>query len=92
MERQTVKLMEMLAWMVDHLDRPEELGAALEAAGRRHRDYGVNADHFAPVGSALIHSLRHTLGDRFTDEAEEAWIEGYAYFARGMERGVAAGR
>lgn len=85
MEAQEQKLIAMLAWIVAHVDEPEALDAALGEAGRRHAGYGVRADHYAPVGSALIYALRTTLGGQLTADAEDAWIEAYAYFAREME-------
>lgn len=82
---QEQKLVAMLAWIVEHLDQPGILEAALAEAGKRHAGYGVRPDHYAPVGSALIYALRTTIGEQWTPEAEDAWIEAYAYFAREME-------
>jgi hemoglobin-like flavoprotein len=59
----------------------------LQALGARHRDYGVQIDHYAPLGSALIWMFQHTLGDRFTSEMEEAWLEAYAFISFEAERG-----
>lgn len=50
--------------------------------------YGVVVDHYAPVGSALIWMFKATLGDRFTPEMEDAWIETYAAISSDMERGA----
>lgn len=85
MKLQQQKLIDMLAWIVTHVNEPELLRGALAEAGRRHAEYGAKPDHFAPVGSALMYCLSATLGDQLTPEAEEAWIEAYAYFAREME-------
>ena len=38
------------------------------------------------VGSALIWMFQHTLGDRFTPEMEEAWLEAYAFISLEAER------
>ena len=59
----------------------------MRALGARHRDYGVEIDQYAPLGSALIWMFQHTLGDRFTSEMEEAWLEAYAFISFEMERG-----
>ena len=61
------KLMEMLAALVEKLDRPHELMLALEALGAQHRDYGVAPAHFAPVGQALFETLQGELGPAFDD-------------------------
>lgn len=60
----------------------------MRALGARHRRYGVKADHYAPLGSALIWMFQHALGERFTPEMEEAWLEAYAYISLEAERGA----
>jgi nitric oxide dioxygenase len=37
----------------------------------------VAAEHYAPVGAALIWTLEQGLGDAFTAETREAWIAAY---------------
>ena len=88
MEVQAGKLSEMLGWIAAHVDRPKELASALHSLGARHEAYGVTPDHYAPVGSALIWMFQETLGDRFTPEMEDAWLEAYAFLAGEMERGA----
>ena len=87
MDLQAKKFADMLAWMIAHLEQPDDLCKELRALGARHRDYGVVIDQYAPVGSALIWMFQHTLGDRFTSEMEEAWLEAYAFISFEMERG-----
>jgi nitric oxide dioxygenase len=84
---QAKKFSDMLAWVIAHLEQPDQLSKELHALGARHRDYGVQIDHYAPLGSALIWMFQQTLGDRFTPEMEEAWLEGYAFISSEMERG-----
>jgi len=84
---QAKKFSDMLAWVIGHLEHPEELSKELRALGSRHRDYGVEIDQYAPVGSALIWMFQHTLGDRFTSDMEDAWLEAYAFISAEMERG-----
>jgi hemoglobin-like flavoprotein len=93
---QAKKFSDMLAWVVDHLEDRDELCQELRKLGARHRDYGVKLDQYAPVGSALIWMFQQTLGERFTAEMEDAWLEAYAYISLEAERGSrgaeAAGR
>jgi len=84
---QARKFSDTLAWMIAHLEHPDELCSEMSALGARHRGYGVKVDHYAPVGSALIWMFQQTLGDRFTAEMEEAWLEFYAFLSSEMERG-----
>lgn len=88
MDLQAKKFSDMLAWVIAHLESPDELCLELRALGARHRDYGVEIDQYAPLGSALIWMFQHTLGDRFTSEMEEAWLEAYAFISSEMERGA----
>ena len=88
MTLQAKKFSDMLAWVVAHLEKPEELGRELRELGARHRGYGVKADQYAPVGSALIWMFQHALGERFTPEMEEAWLEAYAFMSLEAERGA----
>lgn len=87
LEKQAQKLTEMLVWIVEHLEKPDELLTALHQMGVRHAGYGVHVDHYANVGSALIWMFRKGLGRRFTREMEEAWVLTYAFLSREMERG-----
>jgi hemoglobin-like flavoprotein len=87
MNSQAKKFSETLAWVIAHLEHPHELCQQLRELGARHSAYGVKVDQYAPVGSALIWMFQHTLGDRFTPEMEEAWLEFYAFASLEMERG-----
>lgn len=95
MSLQAKKFSDTVAWVIAHLEHPHELCQELRALGARHSGYGVKIDQYAAVGSALIWMFQHTLGDRFTAEMEEAWLEFYAFASFEMERGsreaVAAG-
>ena len=84
---QARKFSEMLAWVISHLEKPDELATELRKLGARHGGYGVEINQYAPVGSALIWMFQRTLGDRFTPAMEEAWLEAYAFITCEMERG-----
>lgn len=88
MNLQAKKFSDTLAWVTAHLENPHELCQELRALGARHSDYGVKIDQYAPVGSALIWMFQRALGDRFTPEMEEAWMEFYAFASFEMERGA----
>jgi hemoglobin-like flavoprotein len=84
---QAKKFSDMLSWVIAHLERPHELCQELRALGARHSGYRVTIDQYPPVGSALIWIFHNSLGDRFTPEMEEAWLEFYAFASFEMERG-----
>jgi nitric oxide dioxygenase len=75
---QVTKLTDMLAALVGKLDNPSELANLLQALGERHRGYGVDARHFAPVGRALFETLESEIGPRFDGATRRAWIALYA--------------
>ncbi len=87
LSQQARKLLDTLVWVVRYLERPEELLRALHALGERHAGYNVKVDHYASVGSALLWMFQYCLGDEFTDDMEEAWINAYAFISAEMERG-----
>ena len=57
----------------------------LQALGKRHANYGVESAHFAVVGEALIWTLADGLGDQFTPEVKEAWLQTWATIVSVME-------
>jgi len=87
MGQQAKKFADMLAWVISNLEQPHDLCQELRELGARHSGYGVKIDQYAPVGSALNWMFQRTLGDRFTAEMQEAWLEFYAFATIEMERG-----
>ena len=84
MPKQRKVLMQTLAVVVKSIDRLEQLVPAVQALGRRHTGYGVQAEHYATVGAALIWTLERGLGDAFTTEVREAWETAYGTLASVM--------
>lgn len=91
MDAQRAKLVEMLRWVVDHLDAPEVLVPTVAALARRHAHYGVHERHYDAVGEALRDALAEAMGDRFTPAVRDAWSEAYALLAGVMKRAAAQG-
>ena len=81
MAAQRKNLMQTLTVVVKSIDNLEPLIPAVEALGRRHAGYGVEATHYATVGQALLDTLALGLGDAFTPDAREAWGEAYELLA-----------
>ncbi len=74
---QKKKLMQMIATAVNNLHQVETIVPAVQDLGRRHVNYGVTADHYKPVGEALIWTLEKGLGDAFTPDVKAAWVTTY---------------
>lgn len=77
MKEQGRKLMTTLAVVVNGLKAPESILPAAKALAVKHVGYGVTAEHYAPVGAALIWTLEQGLGDDFTPETRDAWLAAY---------------
>lgn len=92
LDEQGRKLMETLATMVSLLKHPDKLVPTVKDLGERHAAYGVEKEHFAPVGAAPIATLRQGLGKDFTDEGHAAWLELYQVASQLMTEGLSMAR
>lgn len=91
MAEQKKKLMAMLGLAVANLDKPDTVVPALQTLGRQHVAFGTQPAHYEPVGAALLWTLEQGLGDGFTPEVREAWVETYGLVARVMKDAAAGG-
>lgn len=85
MAEQGRKLMLAIGVAVAHLDNMEDVIPGVQALGRRHAQYGVEAAHYDTVGTALLWTLEQGLGDAFTPEVKAAWVEVYTLLANTMK-------
>jgi NAD(P)H-flavin reductase/hemoglobin-like flavoprotein len=96
MEVQRSRLLRALVHVVQMVDQPDELLPFLQQLGRDHRKFGVIAQHYDAVGTALLSALAHFAGEAWTDEVRTAWTDAYAQVAgamreaAGVERGPAS--
>jgi hemoglobin-like flavoprotein len=84
LSEQKKKLMAMLGTAVASLNNLDTLLPAVRALGRRHSGYGVKAQHYAQVGSALLWTLEQGLGEAFTPEVKDAWATAYIVLSTTM--------
>lgn len=89
LSEQGAKLMQVLVFAVNALDRPEVLAPAVQLLGVRHASYGVKMEHFDPVGEALLHTLATALGAGFDAQARAAWTAAFVALAGMMAEGMA---
>ena len=82
-------LMQTLAVVVASIDKLDTIVPAVEALGRRHAGYGVEAHHFDTVGQALLDTLAIGLGAAFTAEVRDAWAAAYGVLASVMQSAAA---
>ena len=89
MKEQGRKLMAMLNTAVNSLDKLEAIVPAVQDMGRRHVGYGVKDEDYDTVGEALIWTLEQGLGEAFTAEVKEAWLDTYTLVATTMKTAAA---
>lgn len=71
------KLTQTLTFIVDNLEDADVLYPAAIDLAQRHVAYGVQAEQYASVGTALIGTLKQLLGPAFTSDDEKAWATAY---------------
>lgn len=81
MAEQGRKLMKMIATAVGALNDLDKVIPAVQEMGKRHVAYGVEKEHYAIVGEALLWTLAQGLGEVFTPETEAAWTKVYTLLA-----------
>jgi hemoglobin-like flavoprotein len=86
MERQRIKLMNMIAALVGSLDQPGMFESLVTHSGRQHAKFGVRPSQYAALGEALMWSLECNFGASFTPELRECWSALYATVQAGMLR------
>jgi NAD(P)H-flavin reductase/hemoglobin-like flavoprotein len=77
MDYQRDRFFRGLTRIVYSLGKPEEMESFVGQLGQDHRKYGVLAEHYPPVGRALLATLRKFAGDAWTEGAESAWADAY---------------
>ena len=74
LERQYLRLMDMIAAIVGALDQRDLFQSIIRQAGRRHANFGVKPRHFDAFGKALISTLDDQLGPAFSPDTRQAWM------------------
>lgn len=85
---QGLKLMQMIGFAVESLDRPDRIVSAVRDLGARHADYGVENRHYETVGAALLWTLEKALDEDFTAETKAAWAAVFSLLAETMKSGA----
>jgi class 3 adenylate cyclase/hemoglobin-like flavoprotein len=85
MPRQHVRFLEFFSWSVHELRHEGRMIAGLKELADRHRGYGVRPEDYSAAGQAVIGALTETLGERFNDEAREAWTTVFRRITNAMQ-------
>lgn len=84
MRDQGRKLMSTIDVAVKALNNLTSIIPAVQELGRRHAGYGVKEKDYQTVADALLWTLQRGLGDDFTEETKQAWVETYTLLATTM--------
>ncbi|WP_336206493.1 globin domain-containing protein [Nonomuraea sp. LPB2021202275-12-8] len=84
MDVQRDRLFGALTRIVWSLDSPDSMASFLGHLGRDHRKYGVIAEHYTAIGTALLATVRRFAADIWTSEIEAAWVSAYTAAANLM--------
>ena len=89
MKEQGRKLMQMIGVAVANLHQLDQVLVPVQELGKRHVGYGVKDSQYETVGTALIWTLEQGLGEDFTPQAKESWIETYQTLSDVMKKAAA---
>lgn len=78
------RLFSALTRIVWSVDSPESMRAYLSRLGRDHRKYGVLAEHYTAIGSALLATVRRFAAAVWNAEVEAAWVSAFTAAANIM--------
>ncbi|MGR6319648.1 globin domain-containing protein [Micromonospora soli] len=84
MAGQRDRLVSALGHIVSHVDQVDRLVGFLQELGADHRKFAVRAEHYPAVGEALVATLRHFLGEVWTDELAADWTAAYGLVSKVM--------
>ncbi|MCK9372224.1 MAG: globin domain-containing protein [Sulfuricurvum sp.] len=75
------KLAGAIAAFAGNIDNLGALGNAVEKMAQSHVNTNVKPEHYPMVADALISAMGDVLGEAFTEERKNAWVEAYTFLA-----------
>ena len=88
MDQQKKALAGALVFTVDHIEDPDKLIPYLRKLGSRHVAYGTQEEHYGWVGESLLETFKHFLGDDWTTDTHNAWVDAYNFIWEKMVEGA----
>jgi len=83
--QQRKKLLAALGMIIASLHAPATIMGPAKALAVKHVRYGVMPIHYTYVGNALLRTLKKGLGEDFTPELRDAWVQAYRMLAGVMK-------
>ena len=81
---QSKKLLSMLSYIVNKLDKLDEIIDEVKKLAQRHVQYGVTDDQYMMVGGALLWTLEKGFGNNWTPDLRTAWMDCYMLLSDAM--------
>jgi hemoglobin-like flavoprotein len=81
---QSKKLLTMIGYVINKLDKLEDIIDEVAKLAQRHVQYGVKPVHYNIVAEALLWTLEKGLGEHWTEEVKESWVLCYTTLAGAM--------
>ncbi|MFJ9661680.1 globin domain-containing protein [Streptomyces griseoflavus] len=88
MEFQMAHLERAFRYLIESLERPDEVTASFTRLGRDHRKLGVLPVHYEVFEEALLEALQRQAGGRLGDDVTGAWLRMVRFAAAAMVRGA----
>jgi hemoglobin-like flavoprotein len=85
MKEQAGHLMRMVKTVVEGLNNPQIIVPAIQDLGRRHQEYGVEAEQYKVFGDCLVSAIEDELGNDFNAATKKAWQKLYDVLADEMK-------
>ncbi|HEV8284580.1 MAG TPA: globin domain-containing protein [Chitinophagaceae bacterium] len=71
--QQSNKLAVMLSYIINKLDKLDDIIDEVAKLARQHVSYGVTPEHYALGGGIFLWSLEKVFGDSWNEELKDAW-------------------
>jgi len=83
-EEQSKKLLSMIGYVINKLDKLDDIIDEVSKLAQRHVQYGVKSEQYAIVAEALLWTLEKGLAEAWTPEVKESWVTCYTILANAM--------
>ena len=81
---QSKKLMAMIGYVIAKLDSLEDILNEVKKLAVRHVHYGVRAENYTQVGTALLWTLEKGLAKDWDEDLKNAWTKCYTILSSAM--------